>query len=92
VKLLKSNASDGILMSQCCILLAATLFITVTKSTIQRIFVQDSSSEDEWEKEEKERERDLQERDEFAKRMREKDEAKTRKIVDAKKVVITLNF
>uniref|UniRef100_H2YMB1 RNA helicase n=1 Tax=Ciona savignyi TaxID=51511 RepID=H2YMB1_CIOSA len=44
-----------------------------------------SSSSDEWDKEEKERENDLKERDEFSKRMKEKDEAKTRKIVDAKK-------
>lgn len=44
------------------------------------------SSEDEWDKEEKERKKDLEERDEFAKRMRDKDEAKTRKIVDAKNV------
>nr|CAB3237847.1 putative pre-mRNA-splicing factor ATP-dependent RNA helicase DHX16 [Phallusia mammillata] len=47
---------------------------------------QKSSSEDEWDKEEKNRQKDLTERDEFAKRMREKDEAKTRKIVDAKSV------
>uniref|UniRef100_H2YMB0 RNA helicase n=1 Tax=Ciona savignyi TaxID=51511 RepID=H2YMB0_CIOSA len=46
---------------------------------------QSSSSSDEWDKEEKERENDLKERDEFSKRMKEKDEAKTRKIVDAKK-------
>ncbi|CAK8673976.1 unnamed protein product [Clavelina lepadiformis] len=44
-----------------------------------------SSSDEEWDKDEKERKKDLKERDEFAKRMREKDEEKTRKIVDAKK-------
>jgi len=46
----------------------------------------EESSEDEWEAEERKRAQDLKERDELSMRLREKDEAKTRKIVDAKKI------
>ncbi|XP_078489439.1 pre-mRNA-splicing factor ATP-dependent RNA helicase DHX16-like [Ciona intestinalis] len=60
---------------------------TVRRKEIARMKESESSSSsDEWDREEKEREKDLKERDEFSKRMKEKDEAKTRKIVDAQKV------
>ena len=49
----------------------------------------DESDSDEWEKAEEERQRDLEERDAFAERLRQKDKEKTRNIMERsdKKVV-----
>ena len=41
--------------------------------------VEEDSDSDEWEREEKKRKQDLEERDEFAKRLKKKDEERTKK-------------